>query len=50
LIYLLDTNICIYALNRRPLEVLVAQDLILVTNNLREFERIPDLRAESWVS
>lgn len=133
MIYLLDTNICIYALNRRPPEVLeklrsisrsavavsvitvlelrqgaeksqdpekahqkldfflssiralpfdedaalvaarirailerqgrpvgdldsliaahaLAQDLILVTNNLREFERIPDLRAESWVS
>lgn len=133
MIYLLDTNICIYALNRRPPEVLeklrsvsrsavavsvitvlelrqgaeksqdperahqkldfflssiralpfdedaalvaariraslerqgrpvgdldsliaahaLAQDLILVTNNLREFERIPDLRAETWVS
>jgi len=133
LIYLLDTNICIYALNRRPPEVLeklrsisrssvavsvitvlelrqgaeksqdpkkahqkldfflssirslpfdedaalvaariraglerqgrpigdldsliaahaLAQDLILVTNNLREFQRVPDLRAENWVS
>lgn len=133
MIYLLDTNICIYALNRRPPEVLeklrsisrsvvavsvitvlelrqgaeksedpkrahqkldfflssiralpfdedaalvaariraglerqglligdldsliaahaLAQDLILVTNNLREFQRVPDLRAENWVS
>jgi tRNA(fMet)-specific endonuclease VapC len=132
LIYLLDTNICIYALNRRPPEVLeklrsvsrsmvsvsvitvlelrqgaeksrdperahqkldfflssiralpfeedaafiaariraglerqgrrigdldsliaaqaLAQDLILVTNNLREFDRVPDLRTENWV-
>lgn len=132
MIYLLDTNICIYALNRRPPEVLerfrsvsrsavsvsvitvlelrqgaeksrdperahqkldfflssiralpfeedaaliaariraglerqgrrigdldsliaaqaLAQDLILVTNNLREFERVPDLRTENWV-
>lgn len=131
MIYLLDTNICIYALNRRPPEVLeklrsisrsavavsvitvlelrqgaeksqhpgmahqkldfffssiralpfdedaalvaariraglerqgrrigdldsliaahaLAQDLILVTNNLREFERVPDLRTENW--
>lgn len=24
-------------------------DLILVTNNLREFERVPDLRTENWV-
>jgi tRNA(fMet)-specific endonuclease VapC len=28
----------------------LARDLTLVTNNLREFERIPDLRTASWVS
>ncbi len=28
----------------------LAQDLILVTNNLREFQRVPDLRTENWVS
>jgi tRNA(fMet)-specific endonuclease VapC len=28
----------------------LAQDLILVTNNLREFQRVPDLRTETWVS
>ncbi|RUJ45759.1 tRNA(fMet)-specific endonuclease VapC [Pseudomonas aeruginosa] len=27
-----------------------AQGLILVTNNLREFERVPGLRVEDWVS
>jgi tRNA(fMet)-specific endonuclease VapC len=28
----------------------LARDLILVTNNLREFERIGGLRTENWVS
>jgi tRNA(fMet)-specific endonuclease VapC len=28
----------------------LAQDLTLVTNNLREFQRIPDLRIENWVA
>ena len=27
-----------------------SQGLILVTNNLREFERVPGLRLENWVS
>ena len=27
-----------------------AQGLILVTNNLREFERVPGLRVEDWVN
>ena len=27
-----------------------AQGLILVTNNLREFERVPGLRLENWVN
>ena len=27
----------------------VARDLILVTNNLREFERVPGLQTENWV-
>lgn len=26
-----------------------AQGLIVVTNNLREFERVPGLRAENWI-
>ena len=28
----------------------VARDLTLVSNNLREFERVPGLRTENWVS
>lgn len=28
----------------------LAQDLILVSNNLREFDRVPDLRTENWVT
>ena len=36
-----------------PYDVLIAgqaraRDLILVSNNVREFERIPDLRLEDW--
>ena len=80
--YLLDTNICIYALKNRPPEVLnrlrsvgrsavavsvitvlelrngaekslaaqaLTRDLVLVTHNLREFQRVPELQVESWV-
>jgi tRNA(fMet)-specific endonuclease VapC len=28
----------------------LARDMTLVTNNLREFERVPALRVENWVS
>lgn len=28
----------------------LSRELILVTNNLREFERVPDLRTENWVA
>jgi tRNA(fMet)-specific endonuclease VapC len=35
-----DMQIASQALNRR---------LILVTNNVREFERIPELRIENWI-
>ncbi|MGH8557098.1 MAG: PIN domain-containing protein [Methylococcales bacterium] len=28
----------------------LTEDLVLVTNNLREFERIPGLKAENWVT
>lgn len=27
----------------------LSQDLVLVTNNLREFERVPGLQCENWV-
>lgn len=37
-----------------PLDMLIAaharsEDMILVTNNVREFERVPDLVVENWV-
>lgn len=37
-----------------PLDTLIAShamslDLILVTNNIKEFERIPDFKIENWV-
>ena len=37
-----------------PLDMLIAaharsEDMILVTNNVREFERVPDLEVENWV-
>jgi len=28
----------------------LASNLVLVSNNLREFERVPDLRTENWVA
>ena len=28
----------------------LAEDLVLVTNNVREFERVPKLRLENWVT
>ena len=38
-----------------PLDMLIAaharsEDMILVTNNVREFERVPDLAVENWVA
>ncbi|MFM7524343.1 MAG: hypothetical protein ACKO4M_09310 [Betaproteobacteria bacterium] len=66
--YLLDTNIVIYVIKKRPLEVMQAfnrhsgrmaissvtharsEGLVLVTNNLREFERVPALETENWIS
>ncbi len=37
-----------------PYDVLIAgqaraRDLILISNNVREFERVPDLRLEDWI-
>ena len=36
-----------------PLDMLIAaharaEEMILVTNNVREFERVPDLELENW--
>jgi tRNA(fMet)-specific endonuclease VapC len=28
----------------------IASDLILVTNNVREFRRVPDLKIENWIA
>jgi predicted nucleic acid-binding protein len=78
---MLDTNICIYVIANRSMEVIkkfrqmdkdeisvsetegkiigendqwiaahaLATNAVLVTNNLREFERVPGLRLENWV-
>jgi predicted nucleic acid-binding protein len=77
--YLLDTNICIYVIKRRPQALLDTfnrhagqmamsaitfsellhgveksaaparnEGLTLVSNNLREFERVPGLLLENW--
>jgi tRNA(fMet)-specific endonuclease VapC len=41
--YMLDTNICIHVMKNYP------PDLREKFNNLREFSRMPGVRAESWV-
>ena len=55
---MLDTNICVYILKKHPLlgnmDMLIAAHALsfnatLVTNNLREFERVVDLKLENWV-
>ncbi|NQX02449.1 hypothetical protein HQ447_17460 [bacterium] len=49
---LLDTNMCIYIMNRRPVHVVEffqhSLKLPLVTNNTAEFERVPNLTLENW--
>lgn len=52
--YMLDTNMCIYIIKRHPENVLkkfTALDVgsILVTNNKKEFSRVPNLKIEDWV-
>ena len=64
--YILDTNICIYAIKRKYQSVLEkfkenrfsgdtliaaharSLNLILVTNNTREFSRVQGLDLENW--
>ena len=56
--YLLDTDMCIYWLNGQPLpdfdlliaSVALVENRILVTNNTRHYQRIPDLQLENWAS
>jgi predicted nucleic acid-binding protein len=40
--YLLDTNICIYLIKKRP-------PVVPVTNNTKEFDRIIGLHIENWI-
>ena len=45
--YLLDTNACI----RNDLmiaAIALANELVLVTHNVAEFGRVPELRIEDW--
>jgi predicted nucleic acid-binding protein len=50
---MLDTNICIHVINRRPAHVLSIfnahhQQMCIVTNKVREFERVGSLMIEGW--
>jgi tRNA(fMet)-specific endonuclease VapC len=48
---MLDTNICIYTIKKNLLIAAHARSLsiTLVTNNTKEFERVPELNLENWV-
>ena len=71
MMYLLDTNICIYLIKKQPLygtlraslvragkmigplDLLIAAHAVylgatLVTNNVKEFSRVSDLKIETW--
>lgn len=66
--YMLDTDICIYTIKRKPpqlkrlfkihigpFDTMIAGHarsigLTLVTNNLREFERVNGLRVCNWLT
>lgn len=69
--YMLDTDICIYIIKRKPRSVLkrleslqpgqlalsaitfaahaLSLDLILVSNNEKEFKRVDGLKIENWI-
>ncbi|MEJ5113176.1 type II toxin-antitoxin system VapC family toxin [Erwinia billingiae] len=49
---MLDTNICSFIMREQPEAVIraIAAGVILVTNNTREFERVPGLVLEDWVN
>jgi len=48
--YLLDTNICIHFFrgNFNLIEI-IANNLIMVTENTKEFNRIASIKLENWV-
>jgi tRNA(fMet)-specific endonuclease VapC len=46
--YILDTNICIGAMDLLIAAHALSLNLTLVTNNTREFARIPNLLLENW--
>ena len=48
MIYLLDTNTCIYFLNETSTSVISNYNFILVTNNIREFKRVKGIKLENW--
>ena len=60
--YLLDTNICIYAINNKypcglPIglyDVMIAaqgisRNFTVITHNIDEFSRIPAIKIQDWV-
>jgi tRNA(fMet)-specific endonuclease VapC len=62
MIYILDTNTCIFWLKARlrklgqpiaDLDLLIAsialdEDAVLVTDNIKHFDKIPELKLENW--
>ncbi len=55
--YLLNTTICIYLIKKRPPQVIAriaaharSLGVVLVTNNVREFERLPGPCLENWAA
>ena len=47
--FLLDTNICIYIIKKKPPEVLEKFKKYTFTDNTREFSRVPNLKVVNWV-
>ncbi len=44
--YLIETNICVFV----PIAAqALSRDIVLLTNNTREFQRVEALKVENWV-